>query len=277
MNLYELIVKRRSIRRFKTEIISYPKLRNMVNAGRLAPSAANLQPLEFIIVDDEQLVERVFGTLRWGGYIAPAGNPPEGEQPVAYIVVLVNNLIASQRPASINKDIGAACENIILAALSEGIGSCWVESIDRKALAEILGLPDSVDINSVIALGYPNEDPVTYDLAQPDDPIKYWKDEYGTLHVPKRKLEDILFYNGYDTAEAEESNWVTAWETTREEEAHLVKGFLEENDIPCVMESNLFQQIPVDFDLMGKIKLLVPEDKLEEAMQLIKESDNLKE
>ncbi len=169
MNIYQLILRRRSIRRFQPKAIPFDTLKMLVNAGRLAPSAANLQPLEYIIVDDPGLRERVFSTLKWAGYIAPAGNPPPGEEP---------------------------------AALGEGIGSCWIESIDRPSLAGILGLPDKLNINSVIALGYPNEQPLTEELTQPDGSIKYWKDEGGRLHVPKRRLDDILYRNGYVTPEA---------------------------------------------------------------------------
>ncbi len=56
MNIQDLIVKRRSIRRFKSEPISFNVLKKLVNAGRLAPSAANMQPLEYIVVDDAELV-----------------------------------------------------------------------------------------------------------------------------------------------------------------------------------------------------------------------------
>jgi nitroreductase len=90
MNVYEATIKRRTIRRFKQKPIPLETLKKLVNAGRLAPSTANLQPIEYIIIDGADLVENVFETLKWAGYISPAGNPPQGERPVAYIIVLAN-------------------------------------------------------------------------------------------------------------------------------------------------------------------------------------------
>jgi len=77
--VYRIILKRRSIRRFQQKRIPFALLKRIVNAGRLAPSAANLQPCEHIIVNHPTLLEKVFSTLKWAGYIAPAGNPPEGK------------------------------------------------------------------------------------------------------------------------------------------------------------------------------------------------------
>ncbi len=268
MNIHELILKRRSIRRFKSKDIAFDVLKKLVNAGRLAPSAANMQPLEYIVVDDPELTERVFNTLKWAGYIAPAGNPPAGEEPVAYIVIAINMEIKS---SGADKDIGAAAENIILAALAEEIGSCWIETIDRPKLKAILELPDKLSINSVIALGYPNEQPLIEELAQPDGSIKYWNDETGRLHVPKRQLANILYRNGYIRPEAAVPQWVLACENSVEEEAYLIKGFLENNGIPCVLEAVKFHEMPVNFGQLSKLRLMVPKEKLAEAQALIQE------
>ncbi len=194
MSVYDLIISRRTIRRFKQDEIPLKILEKLVNAGRLAPSAANKQPLEFIVVYDKEVVKKVFSTLAWAGYISPRGIPPEGQQPTAYIVVLINRRITESGGIH---DASAAIENIILTALEEGIGSCWIGSINRPHLAEILSIPPHCEIDSVVALGYKNESPVYEDLKNPDDSIKYYKDESGTLHVPKRRLMDILHYNTY--------------------------------------------------------------------------------
>ena len=90
MDIYETICQRRTVRRYKQDAIPEDILKKLINAARIAPSAANLQPVEYVIVNDKETVEKVFPTLKWAGYIAPAGNPPEGERPTAYLVVLVN-------------------------------------------------------------------------------------------------------------------------------------------------------------------------------------------
>lgn len=191
MEVYEAILKRRSIRRFKQKEIRRDLLVKLVKSARVAPSAANLQPCEYVVIDDRKLLPLVFFTLKWAGYVAPRGNPPEGETPAAYIVVLVNKEKQKITPAY---DVGAAVENIMLTALEEGIGSCWLGSIDREKLREVLGIPKMMKIDSVVALGYPNENPVLEEMA---DSIKYWKDETGVFHVPKRRLDDIIHLNRY--------------------------------------------------------------------------------
>jgi nitroreductase len=191
MNVYDTIIRRRSIRRFKQEPVSSEILKKLVNAGRLAPSGANLQPCEYIIIQHEELVNKVFGTLKWAGYIAPEGNPKEGEQPTAYIVVLLNR---EKRKSGGERDAAAAIENIILTAMEEGISSCWLCSIDRTGLRGTLNIPDKCEIDSVLALGYPNESPKAVEMK---DSIKYWKDGEGVLNVPKRSLEDVCFFDEY--------------------------------------------------------------------------------
>lgn len=191
MSVYETILGRRTIRRFKNIEIPYEVLEKCVNAARLAPSARNLQPWEFIVVDREDLVPQVFSTLGWASYIEPRGNPPPGEEPKAYIVILVNKNINSDW---FQYDVGMAVENIILTALEHGIGTCCLARIDRDRLKQILKIPDTHVIALVVALGYSNEKPVMEELA---GSIKYWKDDQGVLHVPKRKLADILHRNSY--------------------------------------------------------------------------------
>jgi nitroreductase len=85
-------------------------------------------------------------------------------------------------------------ENMILAALSEGVGSCWFLSIDRDKLRAILGVPEHYRIDSVLALGYPAEDPA---VEVAGDSIRYWKDEAGRLHVPKRAASSVAHINRF--------------------------------------------------------------------------------
>ena len=191
MNVYEAIKKRRTIRRYEQKEIPVGILEKLVDAARLAPSGANFQPWEFIIVNEKDMVDKVFPTLAWAGYLGKEGPPPEGKRPVSYIVVLINKEIKAPTPL---RDVGAAVENILLAAVEEGIGTCWIGSVDRKKLAEILEVPPTHEIDCVVALGYPAEKSVVEEMR---NSIKYWRDENGIMHVPKRKLKDILHYNKY--------------------------------------------------------------------------------
>ncbi len=190
-NAFDLILSRRTVRQFKPEPVPRALLERLVDAGRLAPSAANLQPLEFVLVDEPTVRDEVFPCLKWAAYIAPAGNPAPGREPAAYIVVLVNTAV---REKMFEYDVGAAHENMILAAAAEGVASCWLLSIDRDRLRGILGVPESRKIDSVLALGYPAEAPVAEEYG---DSCRYWKDGSGNLHVPKRKRTDVLHLNRF--------------------------------------------------------------------------------
>ncbi len=188
MNIYEMILKRRTIRRFQGRKVPYGVLEKCVNAARLAPSASNLQPCEYLIVDEEDLLDEVFGTLQWAGYISD-GSPPASQRPTAYIIVLINREV---KPKEFEHDVGMAVENIVLTALEEEVGSCCFGAVDREELRKRLNIPQKYFIDLAIALGYPNESPVPEPFG---DSVKYWKDKGGLLHVPKRKLKDILHRN----------------------------------------------------------------------------------
>ena len=191
MDVYSAILRRRTVRRYKPIPIPFHLLKKLVNAGRLAPASANLQPCEFIIVDEQRLREKIFSTLRWAGYIKPLGDPPVGERPMAYIIVLLNR---EKRKEGGKEDAAAAIENIILSAMEEGIATCWLGAIDRETIREILHIPEICEIAYVVALGYPNEEPI---IEEDKDTIRYWKDDKGVLHVPKRPLDEVLYRNGY--------------------------------------------------------------------------------
>lgn len=184
--LYRIILRRRTIRRFKQRPIPYRVLKKLINTARVAPSAANLQPIEYIIITDKKKIQEVFSNLRWAAYITPKGIPPEDKRPVAYIAVLVNTKKA-KRPDL--RDVGAAVENIIITAKNEGIGSCWLGAIDKRVLRRVLKVPSHCKVDSMVALGYPDEKPVIEELISS---VRYYKDRKGILHVPKRSLSDIL-------------------------------------------------------------------------------------
>jgi len=189
LKISDAIMTRRSVRKFKQTEIKREILLNLIQAARFAPSASNLQPLKFLVVDEKEQVEKVFQFVKWAGYIAPHGNPQKGEEPVAYIVILADTNI---RKNGYEHDAGAAAQNIILKAMEDGIGSCFIRSIDRKSMRDWFEIPENLEIDTLIALGYPAEEPVTEEYI---NTIKYYKDEKGTVHVPKRKLEDILYVN----------------------------------------------------------------------------------
>ena len=190
-NAFQLMLTRRSIRRFKQDSLSPDILTRMVNVAHWAPSGANLQPLEFLVVTSADVCEVVFSSLAWAAYISPAGTPPQGQRPVAYVVVLVNT---SVRKDNYQYDVGAAMQSMILAAWESGIGACWIGSINKAQLSEALKVPSGYVIEAVLAAGYPAEQPVVEAF---DKDCKYWKDPQGVLHVPKRALDQVMHINRF--------------------------------------------------------------------------------
>lgn len=186
MKVYEAATQRRTIRKFKQQLVERKLLEKYVDAARLAPTTSNMQPLKFMIVDNPHKAAAVFEHVKWAGYIAPAGNPKEGERPVAFIVILADTEI---KKAGYELDAGAAAQSIFLTAWEDGIGTCWMGAIDRDKIREVLSIPEQYVINTVVALGYMAEHPVAEDIQ---DSVKYYKDGQGVLHVPKRTLKEIL-------------------------------------------------------------------------------------
>lgn len=190
MKVYDAIIARRSIRRFHQKPVNLTILKKCVNAARLAPSAANLQPLEYCIVTDKELCTHLFEALSWAAYIQPKWAPKEEERPTAYIVVLVKD---TKNPYY-ERDVGFATENIVLAVEGEGLGTCILCNIERGKIQNLCNIPLTLAVDSVIALGYKAEKSVVEDM---NDSVKYWRDEHDVLHVPKRKLNDIIHINKF--------------------------------------------------------------------------------
>ena len=186
MTVKELIKKRRTIRKFLQKPISKEQLATYIDAARLCPSAANLQPLKYVSVNSKDYTQKVFSTLKWAGYLNGEYTPKQDEQPTAYIIVCIDKNLSN---ASYDMDIGAAVENIILTALEDGVGSCWLASVNREKLREIIGLEENLIISCVVALGYPAENPTDTEMQNGD--VKYFLKD-GILNVPKRSLEEVF-------------------------------------------------------------------------------------
>jgi len=189
IDVYNAILSRRSIRRFQQKSIEIKLLKKFVNAARLAPSAANLQPLEFFVVNDKKLCSEIFETIGWAGYLKD-WSPDKDEQPAVYIVILTR---VTKNQWYI-RDASLASENIVLTAESDGIGSCILLNINKDRIRTILEIPKALEIDSIIALGYKAEKCVVEDIK---DSVEYWRDKNQILHVPKRKIENIMHVNKF--------------------------------------------------------------------------------
>ena len=139
LELEEIIYNRRTIRRFKQDPIPIEYLKKLIDYARIAPVALNIQALEFIIVQNTEIREKLFPLLRWASSLPEEQRTPEnGREPTAYIIVLINKEI---KRTYIDFDVGAAVENILLGAVNFGLGCCWMGSINREKIRELLTPP----------------------------------------------------------------------------------------------------------------------------------------
>ena len=184
----ELIRGNRSYRRFNQDFpVSMETLKGLVNLARLSASAANLQPLKYLLSCEAEKNAAIFSCLAWAGYLKDWPGPAAGERPAAYIAILGDTRISK----NFGCDHGIAAQSILLGARGQGLGGCMLGSIQRDRLRQLLKIPEALDILLVIALGRPQETVVVEEVG-PDGNIKYWRDEAGVHHVPKRRLEEII-------------------------------------------------------------------------------------
>jgi nitroreductase len=158
------IRSRRSIRRFHTDPIPEELVRDILDCGRLAPTARNVQPWVIGVVTDQEIRHRLSDLAEYGRFIR--------ESPVCFSV------FTAAAEKYYLEDGCAAAMNIILAAAAHGLGTCWVAG-DKKEYAarvrDLLHVPGNYTLVSLIACGYPAEEP-----------------------KPRKKpLEDIVFWNRY--------------------------------------------------------------------------------
>ena len=186
--LKDLVRKNRSYRRFHQEVpVEGETLRELVDLARLSASGANRQPLKFILVSDPATNAQIFPHLTWAGYLKDWGGPAEGERPAAYVVILGDTEITP----SFGGDECIAAVSIMLGATERGLGGCIMRSVDHDALRELLDIPARYKILLVLALGKPAEQ-VLIEAVGPDGDIRYYRDEQGVHHVPKRALDELI-------------------------------------------------------------------------------------
>ncbi len=186
--LEELIRKNRTCRRFiQSHAIDLNTLNELVNMARLSASAANLQPLKYVVSCAPEKNAGIFGCLTWAAYLKDWPGPKEGERPAGYIVVLGDTTIAQD----FGCDHGIASQSILLRAREKGIAGCMLGAVNRDALRKVLDIDSRYRILLVLALGYPREE-VVIEAVGADGNIRYWRDDHGVHHVPKRSLSDIV-------------------------------------------------------------------------------------
>ncbi len=155
MEVKEAIRNRRSIRSYSDKPVEEEKIAKVIDAARWAPSAGNLQSVEYIIVKDSETRERL-ASAAWGQDFVR-------EAPVNIVVCCNFRKISHYGERGVElyaiQESGACVQNLMLTAHSLGLGTCWVGAFDEGEVRRILHIPDHVRPVAIITLGYPNESP----------------------------------------------------------------------------------------------------------------------
>jgi nitroreductase len=179
MEFYEVIENRKSVRRYKPDAVPEEVLNRVLEAFRAAPSWANTQAWELVLVTDEEIKKQLQATVS-------DRNPSSGATVDAPVLVCAIGIYGRSGYYKGNAvtvhgdwvmfDLGIATEHLALAAAAEGLGTVHIGLFDSKKAGEILGIPDDRVVMELIPLGYPT---------------------YSPKKVPRKPLEDFVFKNKY--------------------------------------------------------------------------------
>lgn len=191
MDFLERVKQARTTRRYKQNPIGMDTLTALVECGVYSPSGANKQPLKYVIIKEEEQRNEVFVHIKWAGALKDWEGPEEGERPMAYILILLDTTISTNPGV----DHGIAAQSIQLGASSIGLGCCMIGAFNKRAVKEVLLLPDNLEPLLLLALGEPAET-VMLETHKEGQEIAYYRDLDGTHHVPKRTLDTVIWRQG---------------------------------------------------------------------------------
>ncbi|MDP4268468.1 MAG: nitroreductase family protein [Bacteroidota bacterium] len=171
MKFIELAKKRYSCRNYSDKKIYRDTLLELLEAARIAPSAANYQPWHFVVVDEENALNK----------LAQAYSRDWFRKAPAVIVVCSQKKNAWTRSDGKNHsdiDMAIATDHLTLQAADIGLATCWVCNFDVKKVSEALGLPGDIEPVVLLPVGYPSDSP-------------------DVRHINRKKIEEILHWNKF--------------------------------------------------------------------------------
>jgi nitroreductase len=181
MSVNKLIAQRRSIRRYLDKPIEREKILECLEAARLAPSADNVQPWRFLVIDDIDLKEKFAKEVFSGIYSV---SKFAAKAPVLIVILARPDIIANRIGKQIQGvnfyliDVGIAGEHIVLQAEELGLGTCWIGWFNSRKARKVLNIPKKYKFISLLSLGYYQEKP--------------------SKEKKRKDLEDIAWFNKID-------------------------------------------------------------------------------
>ena len=169
MQLQQVIKDRFSVRNFKNSPVEPEKLKVILEAGRLAPSAVNFQPCDFIVVQQPENLKKIQEIY-----------PREWITTAPVVIIACSNHSTSWKRRSDGKDyadvdISIAVDHMILQATEIGLGSCWVCNFDVKKCSELFHIPSEIEPVVLIPLGYSGISVAPEKRRKPLEEITHWE------------------------------------------------------------------------------------------------------
>ncbi|OPZ62509.1 MAG: NADH dehydrogenase [Firmicutes bacterium ADurb.Bin506] len=157
----DTIKRRRAVRHYRPDPVAREVIEEIVDCGRLAPSARNDQPWDFVVVTDRATREAIAAAATYGRFIADA--------PVCVLA------FARRTPRSV-EDTCAAVENMLIAATAHGLSTCWVAGENAsyaRQIGQIVGAPESVRLVAMFPMGYSDDKPLPNKRSL--DEVLHWE------------------------------------------------------------------------------------------------------
>lgn len=165
MDFYSVIKKRRSTRNYEDRAVEEDKLKRVLDAARIAPSAANVQPWRFMVVKSKEVKEKLRSAYDREWF---------WRAPVIICACGVKREAWRRRDGKsyLEVDVTIAMDHLILAATAEGLGTCWIANFDPDEVKRILDLPDGMEPIVLTPLGYPASSPGPTSRKSLDEIVK---------------------------------------------------------------------------------------------------------
>jgi len=190
----DLVIKNRSYRGYdESRNITKEELLEIVDCARLSPSSINGQPFKYYLAWESEQVTAIQGMTKWARALPDMVLPHPGKCPTAFIVICQDTTFEKSL-ARYQKDVGIVAQTMLLAATEMGLGGCMIGNFGAATVKETLGLSKELAPMLILAIGKPDEEIVLTEVGE-DGSIAYYRDENDVHFVPKRSLEDVIFYN----------------------------------------------------------------------------------
>ncbi len=152
MDVFEAISKRRSIRKYKNTVVEEDKLNKILEAARIAPSAANRQEWKFLVVKDDETRQKLVNAANGQKFV--------GEAPVTMVAISTESeRVMPCGQYAYTVDLSIAVSFMILEATELGLGTCWLGAFKEDEVKKILDIPEEIRVPAMFTLGYTDEDP----------------------------------------------------------------------------------------------------------------------